>query len=164
MIIVSNTSPLTNLSAMGQFPLLRQLCARLHIVEGVWEELNAQGQHWPGRDEVADADWIERHTVQNYALVTALRRDLDRGEGETIALALELDADLVLLDEREGRHAAQRLELRVTGVVGLLLEAKSRGAVDTIRPHLDLLRHNAGFYLSEPVYQAILSLAGESDT
>jgi predicted nucleic acid-binding protein len=75
---------------------------------------------------------------------------------------LELGADLVLLDEREGRHAAQRLELRVAGVVGLLLEAKSRSAVDEVRPHLDALRHKAGFCLSESVYHAALSLAGES--
>jgi len=164
MIVVSNTSPLTNLAAIGQFDLLRHLYGRLHVAQGVWEELNAKGQSWPGRDEVAAADWIERHTVQNQALVTALRRDLDKGEGETIALALELDADLVLLDEREGRHAAQRLELHVTGIVGLLLEAKSRGAVGAIRPHLDALRRKAGFYLSEPVYHAALSLAGEIDT
>ena len=164
MIIVSNTSPLTNLAAIGQFDLLRHLYGRLHIAQGVWEELNARGKHWPGRDEVAEADWIERQAVLNQALVTALRRDLDRGEAETIALALELGADLVLLDEREGRHAAQRLELRVTGVVGILLEAKSRGPVGAVRPHLDALRHKAGFYLSEPVYHAILSLAGEGDT
>ena len=164
MIVVSNTSPLTNLAAIGQFELFRFLYGRLHIADGVWAELSAQGQHWPGRDEVADADWIERHTVRNSTLVTALRRDLDRGEAETIALALELDADLVILDEREGRRAAQRLELRVTSVVGILLEAKSRGAVDAICPHLDALRHKAGFYLSEPVYHAALSLVGESDT
>ena len=163
MIVVSNTSPLTNLAAIGQFDLLRHPYGRLHSAQRVWEELNAKGQHWPGRDEVADADWIERHTVQNQALVTALRRDLDRGEAETIALALELGADLVLLDEREGRHAAQRLELRVTGVVGLLLEAKSRNAVDAVRPHLDALRHKAGFYLAERVYQSALALAGESE-
>ena len=101
--------------------------------------------------------------MQNQALVTALRRDLDRGEAETISLALELNADLILLDEREGRHAAQRLELRVVGVVGLLLEAKSRSAVVAVRPHLDALRHKAGFYLSDPVYHAAVSLAGESD-
>ena len=163
MIVVSNTSPLTSLAAIGQFALLHQLYRRLHIARAVWEELNAGGQHWPGRDEVAAADWVERHSVQNQALVTALRRDLDRGEAETIALALELGAGLVLLDEREGRHAAQRLELRVSGVVGILLEAKSRSAVNVIRPHLDALRHKAGFYLSDPVCYAALSLAGESE-
>ena len=125
MIVVSNTSPLTNLAAIGQFALFHQLYGRLHIAEGVWDELNVRGEHWPGRDEVAIADWVERYTVQNQPLVTTLRRDLDRGEAETITLALELGADLVLLDEREGRHAAQRLELRVAGVVGILLEAKS---------------------------------------
>ena len=164
MIIVCNTLPLTNLAAIGQFDLLRHLFGRLHIAQGVWDELNEKGQHWPGRDQVADADWIERHPVRNQALVTALRRDLDRGEAETIALALELGADLVLLDEREGRHAAQRLELGVSGVVGILLEAKSLGVLEAIRPHLVALRHKAGFYLGEPVYDAALSLAGESDT
>ena len=164
MIVVTNTSPLTNLAAIGQFDLLHELYGEVHIADGVWQELNVREQRWPGRDEVAAANWIERHTVQNQALVTALRRDLDRGEAETIALALELGADLVLLDEREGRHAAQRLELRVAGVVGVVLEAKSRSAVDEVRPHLDALRHRVGFYLTDQVYHSALTLAGESDT
>ncbi len=164
MIVVSNTSPLTNLAAIGQFDLLHQLYGQVHIAEGVWQELRARGQHWPGRDEVAVADWIERHSVQNRTLVTALRRDLHKGEAETIALALELGAALVLLDEREGRHAAQRLELRVAGVVGVLLDAKSHSAVNVIRPHLDALRQKAGFYLAEGVYHSALVLAGESES
>ena len=104
MIVVSNTSPLTNLAAIGQFDLLHRLHGQVHIAEGVWEELNAGGRRWPGRDEVAAANWIERRPVQNRWLVAALQRDLDRGEAETIALALELGAELVLLDEREGRR------------------------------------------------------------
>lgn len=162
MIVVSNVSPLTNLAAIGQFDLLRRLYSSLRIPIGVWDELNAGGQQWPGRDEVARADWIEQHTVQNQDLVIALQRDLDRGEAESIALALELSADLVLMDEREGRHAAQRLGLSVVGVVGILIEAKSQGAVDTVRPHLDSLRQTAGFYLSRSLYQHTLLLADES--
>jgi uncharacterized protein len=163
MIVVSNTSPLTNMAAIGQFDLLRRLYGRLHIARGVWEELNAEGERWPGRDEVATADWIERHEVKNQALVTALQRDLDRGEAESIALALELGANLVLLDEKEGRRAAKRLGLRVVGVVGVLLEAKAGRAVDALRPHLDALRQTAGFYLSKSLYHHALMLAGESD-
>jgi hypothetical protein len=161
MIVVSNTSPLTNLAAIGQFDLLRVLYGRLHIADGVWQELNASGQRWPGCSEVADADWIERPTVRDQMLVTALQRDLHMGEAETIALALELNAGLGRLDEREARHAAQRLGLRVIGVVGILLEAKAHDAVRTVRPHLDALRKTAGFYLSDSVYQRILDLAGE---
>ncbi len=99
--------------------------------------------------------------MQNQALVTALQRDLDRGEAEGIALALELGADLVLLDEREGRRAAQRLGLRVLGVVGVLLEAKAQGELERVRPALDGLRQVAGFYLSDALYADVLALAGE---
>ncbi len=161
MIIVSNTSPLTNLAAIGQLDLLCRLYTRLHIPPGVWDELNAGDQRWTGRDEVITADWIERHAVQNQALVAALQRDLDLGEAESIALALELGADLILMDEREGRYAAQRLGLRVVGVVGILLEAKAKGALEAVRPHLDTLREIAGFYLSESLYQHALMLANE---
>lgn len=163
MIVVSNTSPLTNLAAIGQFDLLRCLYDRVHIAQGVWEQLNAEGKRWPGRDQVAQADWIQRHTVQNQDLVTALRRDLDRGEAETIALALEIGADLVLLDEKEGRHTAQRFGLRVVGVVGILLEAKGQGAIHTVHPHLDALRQTAGFYVSASLYQYALVLAKETN-
>ncbi len=161
MIVVSDISPLTNLAVIGQFELLRRLYAEVHIAQGVWDELNAGGRRWPGCDQVASAGWIQRHQVQNQALVTALRRDLDRGEAESIALAVELGADLILLDEKEGRHAAQRLGLDVVGVVGVLLEAKTKGAIDRVRPHLDALRQAAGFYLSESLYQAVLALASE---
>lgn len=163
MIVVSNTSPLTNLAAIGQFDVLRQLYPRVHIAQGVWNELNAEGVQWPGSELVAAADWIQRHTVRNEPLVTALQRDLDRGEAESIALALEIEADLILMDEREGRHAAQRMGLAVVGVVGVLLEAKEAGLVDVIRPHLDGLRRRAGFYLSEGVYRHALALAGEGN-
>jgi predicted nucleic acid-binding protein len=95
-------------------------------------------------------------------LVAALRRDLDRGEAESIALALELEAYLLLMAEREGRHAAQRMGLHVVGVVGVLLEARAKGAIDSVRPHLDGLRQKAGFYLSEMVYRRALVLAGEA--
>ena len=60
MIVVSNTSPLTNLAAIGQFDLLHHLYARLYIAQGVWDELNAGSKRWPGRNEVATAAWIER--------------------------------------------------------------------------------------------------------
>ena len=71
MIVVSNTSPLTNSAAIGQLDLLRHLYDQVHIAQGVWEELNAEDKRWPGRDQVAQAGWIQRHTVQNQDLVTA---------------------------------------------------------------------------------------------
>lgn len=95
MIVISNTSPLTNLSAIGQFDLLRCLYININIANGVWNELNAMGKHWPGRDEVESANWIQHHAIKNHLLVSALRRDLDLGEAESIALASELGANLI---------------------------------------------------------------------
>ena len=161
MIVVSNTSPLTNLAAIGQFHLLPALYREIHIAHAVWDELNAGGQRWPGRDEVADSDWVHQHRPANGELVTGLTSDLDLGEAESIALALELGADLVLLDEREGRRHAQRLGLKVLGVVGILLAGKSRDLLPEVRPHLDALREVAGFHLSSSLCQMALELAGE---
>lgn len=164
-LVVSNTSPLTNLAAIGQFHLLRDLFGSMHIAEGVWDELNAGGQRWPGQDEVAGAGWIQRHAPANLPLITVLRQDLDRGESETIALALELNASLlILLDEREGRHQAARLGLKPMGVLGVLLTAKARGLVAETRPLLDALRQRAGFYISDALYCEVLKLAREANS
>jgi hypothetical protein len=57
-LVVSDTSPLTNLAAIGRLDLLQSLFGRIQIPEAVWFELNAGGRSWPGRNEVADADWI----------------------------------------------------------------------------------------------------------
>lgn len=63
LIVVSNTSPLTNLAAIGQFDLLQHFYSEIHIADAVWEKLNAQGKRWPGADKVAAANWIRRHAV-----------------------------------------------------------------------------------------------------
>jgi predicted nucleic acid-binding protein len=158
---VSNTSPLTNLAAIGQFDLLRELYGQLLVAEAVWEELNTGGRAWPGREEVAGAGWIARRAVANRPLVTALRERLDPGEAETIALAVECQPPFVLMDEKEGRHAAQRFGLKTVGVVGVLLEAKSRGLIGPVGPLLERLRQEAGFYLSDRVIRNARALCGE---
>jgi hypothetical protein len=159
--VISNTSPLTNLAAIGEMGLLERLFGRLYIAEAVRDELTAGGQDWPGRAEVATASWVECRAVQNRLLVLALRQDLDPGESETIALGLEIGASLVLMDEREGRHHAQRMGLRTMGVVGVLMLAKQHGHLSAIRPSLDALRSRAGFWLGDPVYRQALIAANE---
>lgn len=60
MIVVSNTSPLTNLAAIGLFHLLHDLYGEIFIAEGVWAELNAYNQSWPGSQEVSGASRIKK--------------------------------------------------------------------------------------------------------
>jgi predicted nucleic acid-binding protein len=62
VIVISNTSPLTNLAAIDQFDLLRKLYNDISIAEGVWIELNANDQVWPGRDVVKNASWVKKNT------------------------------------------------------------------------------------------------------
>ena len=164
MIVVSNTSPLTNLAIIEQFHLLHALYQHIVIPESVWRELNANGIEWPGSQQTRQATWIERMSVANRPLVTVLRCDLDQGEAEAIALALELHADLLLIDEREERRVAEQLGLRVTGVVGLLIEAKMQAKLSRIKPLLDRLRYDAGFFISNRVYSLALHLAQEDTT
>jgi hypothetical protein len=86
---------------------------------------------------------------------------LDPGEAAALALAVEIHADVVLLDERRGREAASQLGLRTIGILGLLLQAKSAGFLAAIQPILDDLRREAGFWMAEPLRQQVLRLAGE---
>ena len=137
MIIVSNTSPLTNLATIGHFNLLNLLYGEVNISTAVWEELSAHNQMWPGANETAEASWIIQHPRLSSSLVHTLRRTLDDGESESIALALELHADLILLDDRDAREAAEAVGLNVVGVLGILLEARSKDMIREVHPSLD---------------------------
>ena len=161
MIVISDTSPITNLAAIGQFDLLHLLYNEVWIPNAVWDELNASGKRWPGSSEVETSIWIKRSSVSNQSLLTALTRDLDQGEAESIVLALEKKADLILLDEKEGRRVAQRQGLFVLGTVGILIEAARKSYIHQLRPQLEALRQTAGFYLSDELFQAVLEKAGE---
>ncbi len=162
MIVVSNTSPITNLAAIGQLHLLNDLYSKLHIPEAVWNELNANGIPWPGRVEVASAPWVHRHFVRSLVRVETSRKNLDAGELESIALASELQADLIILDEKEARHVARSMGLSVIGVVGVLLDAKTQGYITTVQPYLDTLRAQAGFFMSAALYDLALQRSGEA--
>jgi len=108
------------------------------------------------------APWIKKAQVANRALVQVLSQKLDAGEAESIALALEVQAEVLLMDERLGRETAHHLGLRYIGLIGILLEAKHRGLVDRIEPLLEALRTQAGFRISGELYERVLENEGET--
>ena len=65
------------------------------------------------------------------------------------------------MDERIGRRCARERNLRVVGVLGTLVAAKQRGIIAAVRPLLELLQHQAGFYVSEQLLAEVLQRAGE---
>ena len=99
--------------------------------------------------------------MRNTALVQALELELDAGEAEAIALALEQSAGMILLDEHLGRHGATRLGLMMTGAPGVLIAAKDRELLAAVRPVLDALRVQAGFWIGDDLRAAVLEAAGE---
>ncbi len=162
MIVVSNASPLAALSFIHQVELLRQLYAAVWVPAAVWDEVAVAGGDQPGRGGVLQASWIERHAVTDRQLVTALLQDLGPGESEAIALAVQVKADLLIMDERLGRRTARHLGLNVIGVVGVLVEAKRRGLVSRVKLYLDQLRDIAGFRISDELYNRVLEDQGEA--
>ena len=97
MKIVSNASPLINLAHIGQLDLLQQLYGQLTIPEAVWHEVVVEGAGQPGAKTVEAASWIQVQPVANRELVQALRQELDAGEAEAIALALEVKSEFLLM-------------------------------------------------------------------
>ncbi len=90
-----------------------------------------------------------------------LKRDLDEGEAEVIALAIEQKADVVLLDESDARKIAELYELVKTGVIRLLIRAKKEGRIESLKKELNTLRDKAGFWFNEKLYHQALQSVGE---
>jgi hypothetical protein len=157
--VVSNTSPLLNLALVDRLDLLESQFASVTIPDQVWAELAVGEEGLAALRQLRSDGFLVIESVDCDDLFVELARELDAGEAAAVRYAIEHDADLVLLDEREGRKAARRHGLDVTGVVGVLLRGAEAGAVD-LRLELDRLRE-AGFWLSDDLYEAVLE-RGES--
>ena len=119
---------ITNLVAIHHLCLLQQFYDRILIPEAVYRELADIDPPVPGTVEVQTLDCLEVLFLRERTIADQLQNQfqLNPGESEAIALALELNADLLLIDERRGRAEATRLGLRITGLLGMLVEAKQR--------------------------------------
>lgn len=108
MIVVSDTSPLSNLLRIGQISLLKAMYGQVIIPQRVYEELSLLPTFGVDLTPLQSADWIKVSPAQDQARVETLCSELDPGEAEAIVLAIELKADRLLIDERIGRQVAQR--------------------------------------------------------
>jgi hypothetical protein len=161
VITVSNTSPLTSLAAVEQLSLLPQLYGQIVIPTEVARELAVVAPGLPGHVPVSELSWLTVRAVADPTLVTLLLSELDPGESEAIALARELNADFLLIDERRGRLTVSRLGIERVGVLGVLIRAKSEGILPFVKPVLDDLVTRAGFWVSRALYTFLLNEIGE---
>jgi predicted nucleic acid-binding protein len=125
------------------------------IPRGVADEIGTK----PGKENDQVQALIEKGTLQfrqvSEKILAKLPIDLGRGEREAIALAIGSGADLIILDDRQGRLVSRDKGLTVTGTVGVLIEAKERGLIPSLRPEMDRLIE-AGMWISEVFYHRIL--------
>lgn len=163
MPTVSNTSPITNLATIGRIDLLQQIYGEIIIPSAVFQELTQWGDLIPGAKEVKTLSWIKVEPVTNANLLESLRNKLDEGEAAAIFLALELKADWIIIDEQLGRKIAIEYNLKITGILGLLIEAKRQGLVLSVKPILDDLINIAKFWVNRSVYNRVLLIVGESE-
>lgn len=162
MIVVSNTSPIFYLSTIGHLNLLRQLYDEIVIPTTVFNEITNVGNTDASARVVPTLSWIRTQSATDQEFVNRLRAELDPGEAEAIALALELNVDRLLMDERLGRVAAMRAGLQVTGVLGILIAAKRNNLIQEVKPLLDALIEQVGFWIDARLYAEVLQAVGES--
>jgi len=154
MIVVSDTTAISNLLKVGRIDLLSALFGRVIIPPAVRSELLAWHESLPA--------WLEVIAPMDSARVERFRREIHIGEAEAIALGLELHADWVLVDDSEGRRLAKTEGAHVLGLMGVLLLAKRRGQIPEVRSLMNALIETAGFFLSPGVRDEVLRLAGEA--
>jgi predicted nucleic acid-binding protein len=156
--VVSNTTPLITLTSIRKLDILKELYGKVYIPNAVLDEVKA-GKGKIGYFEIDAIDWIIPQKITNVFSMNYLI-DLDKGEAETIILAEELQADIVLIDEKFARGFAEIRGLTLSGSLGVLLEAKKRGIISQVKPLIEKMLANRR-YLSEEIILDLLKSADE---
>ena len=155
MIVVSNTTPILSLYKIGKLNILQSLFGQVTVPMAVYDEIAVAGKGKQGHDELEKADYILIKEINNVFAANLLRSQLDQGEAEAIVLAVELGANILLLDEKKARRIAQASTQPVIGTLGILQTAKDRELIPDIKTPLDSLIAN-GIWIDESLYRLVL--------
>ena len=147
--IISDTSCLILLDKVEELDLLKKLFGRVVTTKTVAIEF---GEALP--------EWINIQEPNDKINQLVLETSLDKGEASAIALAMEQNDCLLIIDELKGRKLARQLGLNITGTLGVIADAKIREHITSIKPLLQKIRQT-NFRLSESLEKAILKQVGE---
>ena len=157
MIVVSDTSTITNLYQVDRLDLLRSLYGTIIIPPAVRRELyRIEGQE----KGIEKSGWIQTEYPKNQSLITELLEELDLGESEAIALAIEMKADYLIIDEYKGRAIADKKGVKIVGLLGVLIAAKRIGHLQAVKPLIEKIQIN-GFRLNRSLIDKVLNALGE---
>ena len=142
LIVVSDSSPILNLTVVGKLHLLRDIFSEIIVPPAVEQELAKKGIR-------LDSSWMQVVAAQDRNELVTLRGLLDPGEAEAIVVAGELSAALILIDERRGRRIAMDRGLQITGLLGVLARARPLGLIPKCQPILDEMIRRANFWIGD---------------
>lgn len=162
MIVVADTSVILNLCCVEQAHLLPALFHEVWIPDEVRVEFERLSLHQPRFQNLRLPEWAHIQPAARVSEELASIPNLHAGETAALALAMDGHADAVLMDESAGRRAAKLLGLPVIGVLGILLQARRSGLLPAIRPVLERLAEEAGFWLSPVLVEETLRKCGET--
>lgn len=148
-IIISDTSCLILLEKIGELELLHEIFGKILITQEVADEYGLTLPDWI---------FIQNPTDKNYQKI--LETSIDKGEASAIALAVELVDCLLIIDDLKGRNLADALGIKITGTLGVILEAKLSGKNDSVKPLLKKIKQT-DFHFSVEIEKKILAKADE---
>lgn len=163
MVVISNTACMSALARIGELRILQQLFGEVIIPNAVLLELLELRTFGLDTSCFSKSDWLKTKEPHSSKLLAGLlsNQKIDIGEAFAIALAVELKANWLILDDLNARQIATGLQINITGLGGILIQAKKSELISHIKPLLDRCISEANFRLSLPVYDKILQLAGE---
>jgi predicted nucleic acid-binding protein len=148
--VISDTSCLILLDKIGKLEILTQLYGEVIITKEIALKFGQSLPWW----------CIIRHPLNEIAK-EVIEASLDPGESSAIALALELDDCLLIIDDLKGRKIANHLGLTITGTLGVLAEAKTRGIIPSLKAVLHEIK-KSNFRITQQLEQQLLDSVGES--
>ena len=152
MKVVVNATPLIALSVIDRLELLNQLFDEVIIPSAVYQEVVISGANKPGATELKNASWIQVQSVTPSSTIEPLLLGLDKGELQVILLAVSIEPDWVIIDEKLARRVAKVMGLSVKGTVGILLASFYAGYISK-QETIDSLQQlvNNGIRLSSQI-------------
>jgi predicted nucleic acid-binding protein len=158
MIIVCDRSPLFALAICDKLHLLEQMYETVLIPGAVYNEVSVSGK--PNADKIQEWAHDKVARIKDDDFIQTLAEMLGMGDAEAIALYKAKNADYLLIDERKGRRIAESYNIKIIGTLGLLLLAKQKGLLESVKPCLELLQQST-IRIAPELYQTTLQRAGE---
>ncbi len=147
--VIADTSCLIILHNIGELELLKHMYGNVYTTPEVAEEFSEELPKWILIEKVADEKYQE-----------VLELQVDSGEASAIALALEKDESLLIIDDLKARKLAEKLHLKYTGTLGVIASAKQKGIIPAIKPIINKIQHT-NFRIAEELVYKLLSMSNE---